>query len=614
MIGEDGRMNEEAGERFAGLTAAEAREAVVAALRERGPAAGRGALRPLGAVLASLGRADRAADLAAVVLPHGRAGGARDRGRRATTRSGSSPTTTSASTSTGCATSGPGASRASSGGATGSRSGTATDCEETSSPSRARALRRVRGGDAASATTTCSTPGSAPRFGRSPTLGWPDDTPELRAFYPTDVLATAREIIFLWVARMVMMGIEFAGDVPFRDVYITLGDPGAATAGGCRRASARASTRSTRSTSTAPTRCASACWRCRRPRTSATPTPRSSRAATSPTSSGTRRRLILLNAGRGRAGADARPRVEDRWILSRLERAIASVSETARRLRLRPRRARALLVLLVASSATGTWRSSSRASTTGEAEAAATLLCDARAGAGAAAPDDAVRDRGDLVLPPGRGRGHLVVHAVPGRRRGAVRRRPPRREVEGGIDLTRRAAGLARPRRRPGGQRARRAVIDGVEPPELVGRLARLRVRRGRRRAGRLVGPVEVLASEQLDADAVAGAGSRSAARSCAPRSSAAERKLGNEGFVAKAPAEVVEEEREKLERYRAELEELERSTPGPERSRGLPRLARAARLAVRPRADAAARHGARACPSTASPRSTSSAPTASPR
>jgi valyl-tRNA synthetase len=52
------------------------------------------------------------------------------------------------------------------------------------------------------------------------TLGWPHETPELKAFYPTDVLSTARDILFLWVARMIMMGIEFAGDVPFRDVYI----------------------------------------------------------------------------------------------------------------------------------------------------------------------------------------------------------------------------------------------------------------------------------------------------------------------------------------------------------------------------------------------------------
>ena len=52
------------------------------------------------------------------------------------------------------------------------------------------------------------------------TLGWPEDTPQLRAFYPTDVLLTARDIIFLWVARMVMMGLEFTGEIPFHDVYI----------------------------------------------------------------------------------------------------------------------------------------------------------------------------------------------------------------------------------------------------------------------------------------------------------------------------------------------------------------------------------------------------------
>jgi valyl-tRNA synthetase len=51
-------------------------------------------------------------------------------------------------------------------------------------------------------------------------LGWPDDTPELRAFYPTDFLTTAREILYLWVARMIMMGLEFADDVPFEDVYV----------------------------------------------------------------------------------------------------------------------------------------------------------------------------------------------------------------------------------------------------------------------------------------------------------------------------------------------------------------------------------------------------------
>ena len=52
------------------------------------------------------------------------------------------------------------------------------------------------------------------------TLGWPDETPELTADYPTDVLVTSFDIIFFWVARMMMMGLHFMGDVPFRRVYI----------------------------------------------------------------------------------------------------------------------------------------------------------------------------------------------------------------------------------------------------------------------------------------------------------------------------------------------------------------------------------------------------------
>jgi valyl-tRNA synthetase len=51
-------------------------------------------------------------------------------------------------------------------------------------------------------------------------LGWPDDTPELRKFYPTDLMITARDILYLWVARMVMTGVKFAGDIPFKVVYV----------------------------------------------------------------------------------------------------------------------------------------------------------------------------------------------------------------------------------------------------------------------------------------------------------------------------------------------------------------------------------------------------------
>jgi valyl-tRNA synthetase len=53
------------------------------------------------------------------------------------------------------------------------------------------------------------------------TLGWPHETEDLKAFYPTHTLVTAPEILFFWVARMVMAGYEFMGDAPFTDVYLT---------------------------------------------------------------------------------------------------------------------------------------------------------------------------------------------------------------------------------------------------------------------------------------------------------------------------------------------------------------------------------------------------------
>ena len=52
------------------------------------------------------------------------------------------------------------------------------------------------------------------------TLGWPEDTAELRRYYPTSVLVTGFDILFFWVARMMMMQLELVGEVPFRDVYI----------------------------------------------------------------------------------------------------------------------------------------------------------------------------------------------------------------------------------------------------------------------------------------------------------------------------------------------------------------------------------------------------------
>ncbi len=52
------------------------------------------------------------------------------------------------------------------------------------------------------------------------TLGWPEETPDLKYFYPTAVLETGYDILFFWVARMIMMGLEFTGEVPFSTVYL----------------------------------------------------------------------------------------------------------------------------------------------------------------------------------------------------------------------------------------------------------------------------------------------------------------------------------------------------------------------------------------------------------
>ena len=81
---------------------------------------------------------------------------------------------------------------------------------------------RVKAGpkDRADATTrTCSTPGFA-RLWAFSTLGWPDDTATSPRFYPATVLETGYDIIFFWVARMIMMARLLRGSVPFRNVYL----------------------------------------------------------------------------------------------------------------------------------------------------------------------------------------------------------------------------------------------------------------------------------------------------------------------------------------------------------------------------------------------------------
>ena len=254
------------------------------------------------------------------------------------------------------------------------------------------------------------------------TLGWPDDTPELRAFYPTSFLTTAREILFLWVARMIMTGLEFPGDVPFRDVYVhsviqardgrrmskSLGtgiDPleeidvhGAdALRFGLLAMSSTQDVRFSDAKVEQGRDLANKLWNASR--------------------------LILLNAADGRAGAAAAAR------RGPLDPLAAGADDRlghreARDLRLRPRRPGGLLVLLARPLRLVPGdRQAAPLRRRGGGLGDAALR--ARAGAGAAAPDDAVRHRGDLVLPPGPPRPPRRA-PVPGRRRVALRRRRPR--------------------------------------------------------------------------------------------------------------------------------------------------------------------------------------------
>ena len=92
------------------------------------------------------------------------------------------------------------------------------------------------------------------------TLGWPDETPEVKRYYPTNVLVTGFDIIFFWVARMMMMGLHFMKEAPFSTVYIHAPGPRREGREDVEVERQRHRSPRHRSTITAPTRCASR-WR-----------------------------------------------------------------------------------------------------------------------------------------------------------------------------------------------------------------------------------------------------------------------------------------------------------------------------------------------------------------
>jgi valyl-tRNA synthetase len=382
------------------------------------------------------------------------------------------------------------------------------------------------------------------------TLGWPDDTPELRAFYPTSFLTTAREILFLWVARMVMMGIEFPGAIPFRDVYVH------------SVIQARDGRRMSKSLGTGidpleeiDARGADA-LRFGLLAMSSTQDVRYSDAKVEQGSDLANKlynasRLILLNA----AEVEPEPRtarLEDRWLLSRLERTIASVTEKLEGYDF-SHAVQEAYSFVYGDLCDWYLEIVKPRLYEGEEDVSATLLYALERVLALLHPTMPFVTEELWSFHPARA-GHLAVHAFPAADT-ALYDEDAEEEVAEAIALTR----SLRAWRDMVGVPAKAvlpAVIDGMAPSEFVGRLSRFAFDGVGSEPVASVGPVRVLASEALDAAAVeARLGKRR--EELQAEIERGERKLGNKGFVAKAPAAVVEEERGKLERYRAELGEL---------------------------------------------------------
>jgi valyl-tRNA synthetase len=409
------------------------------------------------------------------------------------------------------------------------------------------------------------------------TLGWPEDTPELRAFYPTSFLTTAREILFLWVARMIMTGLEFAGDVPFRDVYVH------------SVIQARDGRRMSKSLGTGIDpleeidRHGADALRFGLLAMSSTQDVRFSDAKVQQGADLANKlwnasRLILLSAeppervtvGKGataedilygewtRASSSGRPRppaagcLEDRWILSRLERAIASIAGKLDRFDFAHAASEAYEFFW---SELCDWylEIAKPRLYEGDPTASTVMLWMLERTLALLHPLMPFVTEEIWSFHPSR-HGHLVVHAFP-QAEESLFDTEAEAEIEGAIELTRRLRAWRDLVEAPAAT-VLTARAEGVEPHEFVGRLARFEFGEDGGDPVAAVGPVKILASAEIDAAAIA---ARLEARREELRAEVvrAEGKLGNEKFVDRAPAEVVEEEREKLARYRAELEEL---------------------------------------------------------
>jgi valyl-tRNA synthetase len=390
------------------------------------------------------------------------------------------------------------------------------------------------------------------------TLGWPEETAQVRAFYPTDVLMTARDIIFLWVARMVMMGIEFTGGVPFTDVPIT----SVIQAPDGRRMSKSLGTGidpldeianhgadAVRFGLLAMSSTQDVRYSAQRVKQGEDLTNKLWNAS----------RLVLTNVPENQGltdlGNGVRLRVEDRWIVSAVERHTLRANELIDQHRFS---AAALELYEAFWSDVCDWYLElvKPRLYEGDSEAAAVLLHVLGRCLTLLHPFMPHVTEEIWSFMPGE-QGLLAVEAWPEGDDSLLDNEAERemervREAVVAIRRLRDLAGVKPALRLPA------SVDHDSAAAEHIANLARLELSSNGGEPIATIAGVRILASDEVDSDAFR---QRVAARRSELESEVArgEKKLGNKGFVDKAPPEVVQEEREKLDAYRRELESLGR-------------------------------------------------------
>ena len=385
------------------------------------------------------------------------------------------------------------------------------------------------------------------------TLGWPDtETPEFKAFFPTDAMVTARDIIFLWVARMIMTSLEFTGEIPFSDVYVhsviqapdgrrmskSLGtgiDPldeidqhGAdALRFGLLAMSSTQDVRFSQARVQQGRDLANKMWNASR--------------------------LILMNARDDVEAGPRAERVEDRWIASRLQRAIRSVSESIEAYDFS--HAALDLYEFFWSELCDWYLEIVKPRLYDEDEdASATLLWSLEQVLALAHPLMPFVTEEIYSYVPNAEAEALVIHPFPEADESLIDA-AAEEEIGGAIALTRALRRWRQLAEVPVKQ-VLAARANDEQPHELVTRLAKVEFSDDGGEPMASVGGVELLETEGLDPKAVE-ARIEERRQKLRDEVKRGEGKLSNEGFVAKAPADVVDAEREKLAAYRAELEEL---------------------------------------------------------